>query len=820
MALPPEQVQSIVNMLRSQPPEMGALVLRRFSLADMAEVVRQLDGKEREKYFRFLPERDARKVREQLEGFADIPDELMNEIMRGHCVLFLGAGISVEAGMPGTEQLVRLFSSDPSITSLAEAAQSYLRKGTKASLCVLLRQEFDEASEFVVRNNRARSHQLIANIPKLNTLIVTTNYDHLLEDTILRETGERRLVVCRESDLSLVTPDSGTVIKLHGDYVLHESVVISEEDYKDYVTKLTSGPGGFGSFLANLFTERTIIFVGFQMEDADFKLIWESVSHRMRDSAGERTLKQHYAVNIWTESEARVIEQQTGIKVIRVAAKDFFETVFRRTSEFVNRTRELREICEDMRAPFVEIVGPAGSGKSSLLTGIETYYRYRRGYRIFLSVSLQERLTPDELLRRFLTQRFRVVGDSEGGNQPELDRQQAVRKLMDSLKGTKALITIDATEEADDLIRWMEEELLHKLKVLWRTGMGEGRVIFASRQQASWSTVTRINLDPVRLSPFDQDAVEQMVKKHHILRRHDTLAPTERRQIARQILRLSGTGHAGLIRLLIDEIMKPDPTHCSHTASLVSYLRDNAEPLLREHLVPELEETVLKGLPDGLRSLLLNLLCVFRVIDASMLETLQGFDLNGVGVDKGTLDAPEQIVHGLKQWRILADPNSRNPFYQLDPVVGFLYSSWLLQDTSRLDRYAASHYAALMVCNKGVEKSTDQQRLTFSQEGLYHLQCLRAIGLELDRPLVAQVAYYLNELELGAPNQKQELAMRLRDMVSQDRELKERIEEEFEFVGRPPSSWEDHTEAVLMDVTNALDAYIQSNSLSAAGGTV
>jgi len=764
MALSREDIQRLAFMLRSQSPEGRALLLKTMPPDDALKILREFSEREQGEILDLLPAALAQELRQALAERVEIPSELIDEIQRGNCVLFLGAGVSFDAGMPSSQQLIRALGYDPNTVSLPTAAQRFEDERGRTALGNVVKREFEVATRFV----QLGSYPFIVNIPQLSSLIVTTNYDKLLEKAFEQEEKTPQ-VVCREPELPLMAGQPSTIVKLHGDIDQPDTLVITQGDYQRLATRLRE-PAGFGSFLASLLSTRTVVFVGFSMADEDFRLIRDFVASRMIDAAGRRTLRTHYAVMPWGEKEASVLETQANVKVIRGKAGDFFAAVFRRTSEFLNRMQELRQVCEVQKRPFVEVVGHAGAGKTMLLKGVETHYRIRQGFNLIVSIALEENETAERLLWR-LADRYKL---DSGAREEDLERR--IERLVAGVRGTSVLFAFDQTERAPEVVRWLEQMLMPRLRDIWAEGLGSGRVIFAGRQPFSWQPITRLHLDLLTLTPFQQDAVEEMVRKYYILIRGETSTPRERKRLAEAILRLAGTGHAGFIKTVLDEITdvkKLPKERYPSAADLIRYIEEHASELIEQKLVPQLRDEILKGAEEAVLRPLQDVLCVFHRLNSAILRNLPQKGLAQYNVDESVFTRPDELLEALKRLHILGGPEPRSLMYRLDPVVGFLLAMWLKIREPAL--YRKDHEVALAVCDEGVQRASNSFQLAYALEGLYHLQCLREIGASQEE-LADRGRQYLSQLR--STEDTKALAIRWKEMVLEDPDLRWKVEEE------------------------------------------
>lgn len=350
-------------------------------------------------------------------------------------------------------------------------------------------------------------------------------------------------------------------------------------------------------------------------------------------------------------------------------------------------------------------------------------------------------------------------------------------------------------------MRWLEQELLPELRKTWDQREGSGRVVFAGRQPFPWSPRTRLRLYSLALTPFDRGAVEEMVGKYFILFRKQVLSPQERKRIGDAILQLTGTGHAGFIKAILEEITdtkKLSKDQYPSAVDLIRYLEEDADALLEEKLLSLLKdpkEGILQGAAPPIMQLLEDALCVFRKLNSSILKELPQRGLAEHGVDESRFAQAEQILQDLKGLRILGEPSQESPLHQLDPVVSFLLSARLRKRKPEL--YRQAHQAASGVFDEGVQRAEMHFRLAYALEGLYHLQCLRAIEPQPEE-LVARVKRYLALLE--SAEDPTALRAQWRDMVLKDVDLWRRVAEEAE----TPTTKTDEIEARVEQVYEAV----------------
>lgn len=188
-------------------------------------------------------------------------------IQGGYAAVFAGAGISRSCGYVDWKGLLRGIASEIYLNvdieqDLIAVAQYYCNeKQNRSQLNELIFNEF-------VENGKPNTVlNILSNLP-IDTYW-TTNYDHLIEDT-LKKNGKRVDIKTTPVSLATIMECRDTVVyKMHGDYTIPESCVITKDDYEAY------------NFHRQLFTtalqgdlvSKTFLFIGFSFDDPNLGYI-------------------------------------------------------------------------------------------------------------------------------------------------------------------------------------------------------------------------------------------------------------------------------------------------------------------------------------------------------------------------------------------------------------------------------------------------------------------------------------------------------------------------------------------------------------------
>ncbi|MBD5272671.1 MAG: hypothetical protein HDS42_05335 [Bacteroides sp.] len=208
-------------------------------------------------------------------------------------VLFVGAGISANSGVPTWKQLIdemkkELPDSISYETDDLKVAQAYKdMRGEKEYL--------DKVKE-VLRHNKVIPNPIHEAIFNLNPVhILTTNYDDLLEQEL--ETEFKQYDIIRE-DLDLPNMIySSALVKMHGDF-LKNNIVLTETDYYNYSKNFPL----IRSFVQSIFATKLVVFIGFSFNDLNLKMILNEVKNIL----GER-MQRAYLISL-NEPDALTIK--------------------------------------------------------------------------------------------------------------------------------------------------------------------------------------------------------------------------------------------------------------------------------------------------------------------------------------------------------------------------------------------------------------------------------------------------------------------------------------------------------------------------------
>jgi len=670
-------------------------------------------------------------------------EELLKRIKRRECVLFLGAGVSQEMGLPGGSDLALTLARESNYPQTGPLVLSLVAHYYEI---LFGRQRlFERVRELFARSvigRKRSSYDLIVEIEHLNQAIITTNWDDQLEQAFQRK--DMRPTVIRYDEQVSFLGQPHVIVKLHGDLSGKISeVVLTRDDYTNTYKRVTQ-PGGLFALVGTWLASRTILFVGYSLEDQDFQLLYRYV----REAVGVGA-PMHYAVMPGASPMTRDYWRSQGITILDCKAQDFFEEVFIRTRRFVNREDELEYICTRAIKPYVEVYGFAGCGKTTLLREVADRYQLT-GLWAQAFISFEGRGTPMEPLdlvaemmrqtvfreldRPRLMDRAQAEIASEKGIEPAAvsDAEARARaaklaaaELGDYLAHQRALLLFDSSEWLPTpLLRWIEDTLIPALEEKVPDPQAQLRLVFAGRSPLPWRSFrVKSKLHSRALTPFSEGAVGAMLDTLAALKLRDPLSREKRETIVGGVLDIT-SGHPKCIHSVLEEI-----AHQEFDIPANYFVIDRAR-LFVQHVEPVIEGEVLGKVPEELRDTF-RLVCVFRRL---MPDTLGALIREGHISER--IPDPMLLLGELRDKTRLIAPQP-DPMYDIDPVVRRILAMKMeLKDPDRyrqLNELALENYEHwILGCDAAGEPlphpAAGELQVAYITEALFHLTRLLHIG--------------------------------------------------------------------------------------------
>jgi hypothetical protein len=264
-----------------------------------------------------------------------IPKPLLEDILNNQCIPVIGAGFSLNCElpkgkrMPLWDDLGKSFSEDlidyPYSNAL-DAISAYSFEYSRSKLVEKLSQLL-----FVADAKPGNVHKSFCRLPF--DIVCTTNFDFLLEKGY-ESVGRYCVPIIDEEQLSIGSIQminhnkSVLLLKLHGDLHHPNRMVVTEQDYDSFLENYPI----ISTYLANLLITRTPLFIGYSLEDPDFRQVWQIISNRLGDLR-----RPAYVLSVGAKQVAVNRYKRRGVNVINLNAKSYseaFETLFEEIREY------------------------------------------------------------------------------------------------------------------------------------------------------------------------------------------------------------------------------------------------------------------------------------------------------------------------------------------------------------------------------------------------------------------------------------------------------------------------------------------------------
>jgi hypothetical protein len=291
---------------------------------------------------------------------------ILDSLQQGLVIPFLGSGASLggrddgvawecegDECLPNANELASYLASkmhypEDEAPELAKVGQYCSIMGGRTSLYRELRPVFNRDYPITPL------HEFLADVPK-PLLIVTTNYDDLVESALRKKGREYDLVIhttnpdlgdriiCwqhgrQEPDFVIpnkvdIDLDSVTVIyKMHGTVDRHmaerDQYVITEDDYIDFLVRMTRNKA-IPAMFVEPFRTRHFLFLGYSLRDWNLRVVLNRVERDLRLRRGRIRHKdiKSWAIQYKPSALEKRFWQERGVEVFDMKLDDFVKQI-------------------------------------------------------------------------------------------------------------------------------------------------------------------------------------------------------------------------------------------------------------------------------------------------------------------------------------------------------------------------------------------------------------------------------------------------------------------------------------------------------------
>lgn len=224
---------------------------------------------------------------------------LAEELEKGKLVVFVGAGVSKNSGLPEWEELIKDYADYRGIKEFTSKQFLTIPEEVFERYGSLKYYEIAE-KRFLGKYVPNSIHRILKKM-KL-TYIITTNYDTLIEDEI-----KNLQIVSKDEDLPF-TNSNRMLIKMHGDFE-NKNIVLKKSDYDNYEKNFQL----ISTLVKGLFTTNTVLFIGYSYSDTNVQQIMNWIKEILK----EKTRKA-FLVEFTNEDNK---EEENGEQINKISLK-------------------------------------------------------------------------------------------------------------------------------------------------------------------------------------------------------------------------------------------------------------------------------------------------------------------------------------------------------------------------------------------------------------------------------------------------------------------------------------------------------------------
>ena len=246
---------------------------------------------------------------------------------------FLGAGIAREHFGSGSELAEKIaiefdypFNDTDNLAKVAQFAVIKKRDSLRVRKFVA---DYIKEKKLPDFNNPSEPHRILAKLDL--PVYITTNYDHLMYEALKSDGKNPIIEFCSWNDLARtqgkasifdgeVNFDSNNplVYHIHGEIDNPQSMVLTEDDYLNFIVKLYVDIDKLFPALIKLkFASSSIMFIGYSLSDWNLRIILRQIAYSLKSTSTTHCSIQLTPTGIKTGDESKIKEY----------LKTYFETI-------------------------------------------------------------------------------------------------------------------------------------------------------------------------------------------------------------------------------------------------------------------------------------------------------------------------------------------------------------------------------------------------------------------------------------------------------------------------------------------------------------
>lgn len=301
--------------------------------------------------------------------------DLRQRLASGEVCAFVGAGLSIGAGLPDWYDLLAELAERIGYDlpprqwatgdALIDAAQATVNRQGLHSLLSFLKERLD-----TTHVQPTAAHRALARLPL--ALVFTANFDDLLERSF-RDAGKRVEVVVRDGQIPFMRrgPDTVNIVKLYGDLRDPESVTLARQQYDAFFLQRPQ----MVKLLETELARSDTLYLGWSGSDPTFKQIFGELLARFGG-----LLRPGYAVQFDVSDPQRDELRRRQIRLVELPAGD-------RTAQVAGWLASLAPAAEPAPSP----PGPSGAkGEESSTAAVRPVLNSGKAWAVLVGVNHYE----------------------------------------------------------------------------------------------------------------------------------------------------------------------------------------------------------------------------------------------------------------------------------------------------------------------------------------------------------------------------------------------------------------------------------------------
>lgn len=248
-------------------------------------------------------------------------DDLVSSYRKKNVILFVGAGVSKNLGLPTWSELI-----DHIAVELGYDAEIYKSFGNDLALAEYYRVKTGSIGPLRswmdtnwhsanIDLQASEIHKLIAN--SKFPIVYTTNYDRWIEKSY--ELYEKKYTkIAGVSDIAKIKDGVTQVIKFHGDFDNDETIVLDESSYYERLEFETP----LDIKLRSDVLGKSVLFIGYSLTDVNLRFLFYKLAKLWKSNNGGGVQPRSYVFTHRPNPIQETILDQWGIKMITSTVSD------------------------------------------------------------------------------------------------------------------------------------------------------------------------------------------------------------------------------------------------------------------------------------------------------------------------------------------------------------------------------------------------------------------------------------------------------------------------------------------------------------------